>query len=448
MTGIYYSSVLLRQEFDVPFPYLNAATDLVVQTGGSTASFTEVRPGRIRLAAPYTGDVSITRKTPQADPVVTFTNDSSWLAEDVNRALTQIRFGVEEVASRLDQSGVSLGSTSLPEPGSNDLFAVSTTVNIGGTPTVVWRTKTASEAATLLGVGVAIPTPVSGERMIFTNLSTNTYELVDKTTTKTRLGISQYQLESPISIGNGVVMSNGAKNGYLLVSLDDFKTSLGLLSAAYANTGTLVGNVVSLIQGASTPALPAVSGEYLTNVAKPVQWVRYVNATQASLTVPSDNSPVATLVGGTSFAQTSVGQTFATPPGGSVPTDRIRLTPGMYRADIEQIVKVPQGTDMLGYQLLVSLRDPANTGTDATNASPNFTSSQRFNFPRFSSINYYTSICWTVTFRIDAGSNADFLLRIRQVTGLSSLDIGGASTDFGGPTYTSPFARVTITKIA
>ena len=67
-------------------------------------------------------------------------------------------------------------------------------------------------------------------------------------------------------------------SGYELVNASTARTQLGLGSAATLNVGTAVGQIPQIVSGTGGPALPSLSGENLTGLAKAIDTCVIVKA--------------------------------------------------------------------------------------------------------------------------------------------------------------------------
>jgi hypothetical protein len=276
-----YTGDGVEDTFIVPFPYI-VSTDLLVYVDGVAATFEVTSDTEITLDdVPGNGtEITIRRETDIDDAVVTFTDPGALLADNLNDAINQVRYAVQEAHTRIDTavlSGDGSGAD-VPTPSAADRMLVSV---VDGA-SFAWASKTVAQVQTLLGIGSIVPTPVAGSKFIVTDASTATYELKTVSEVIELLGISSDELPDPTGLPNQIVVSNSGGTGFTLYTAASLRGLLGLGTAATKNVGTSVGNVVEVISGGSYgAALPALYGGNLTGIARAldyVQWARNAGA--------------------------------------------------------------------------------------------------------------------------------------------------------------------------
>jgi len=321
--------------FTVGFPFLRK-TDLDVRVAGVVTPFTLSGEYVVIDPAPADGStITIQRITDINEAINDFTDGSAWLGDDVNRGFQQTLFALQEFETRLDGTG-----TGLPTPAGADRFLVS---NVSG-----WEQKTAAQVATLLGVGTgSVPAPVAGNLFLITDDNDPGYVLVPPSEARRVMGLGQWQLPNPEGRPSQFILSNPSGTDYYLAIPSEIRQLLGYGTAAFRNTGVSAGTVPEIVSGASTPALPAISGEFLTNVQKPVGFVLaeiYVSSSQSALSLTSTSQAWVNCMSGTNAA------TFVTSP--ATPSwltrvgDFLRLAPGKYWVEAEPILFTDSNQNM------------------------------------------------------------------------------------------------------
>jgi hypothetical protein len=255
--------------YEVPFPFLRGA-DLVATVDDVVTTFVRPNASTIEFsAAPANGaEIIISRETEIEEPAVDFSDGSAIYANDLDGMSQQLIYALQEVQNRID--GIEGGAGGdLPTPAGNERFLIS---NNSGS----WDQKTVAQTQSILGVGNAVPAAASGNKFLVTNLSTATYELQTVAQIQTLLGVGASQLPDINGRANNFLVTTSAGTAYNLVTPATARTNLGLGNAALLNAGTSVANLVQLIAaGGGGSALPAVSGENLTNIAQAQDYVLY-----------------------------------------------------------------------------------------------------------------------------------------------------------------------------
>jgi hypothetical protein len=321
--------------FAVGFPFLRK-TDLDVRVAGTPVSFTLAGEYVNITPAPGNGlAVTIQRVTDIADTVNDFTDGSAFLGDDLNRGFQQTIFALQEFETRLDGTG-----SGLPTPAAADRFLVS---NVSG-----WEQKTAAQVATLLGVGAgSVPAPVAGNLFLITDDNDPGYVLVPPSEARRVMGLDQWQLPNPEGRPSQFILSNPSGTNYYLAVPSEIRQLLGYGTAAFRNIGVAAGQVPEIVSGASVPALPAISGELLTNVQKPVGFVLaeiYPNGSQSALSLTS--TAQAWVNAQSSTNASSFVTSPATPAWLTRSGDFLRLSPGKYYVEAEPTLFVNSDQNM------------------------------------------------------------------------------------------------------
>ena len=104
-TRVRYTAAGTGREFDIPFPYLEAA-HVKVLVRGLPAAFAWVTPSRIALATtPASGEaVDIRRETPVASQLVDFQDGATLTAEELNTSAKQLLFCQQELLDGYQKS--------------------------------------------------------------------------------------------------------------------------------------------------------------------------------------------------------------------------------------------------------------------------------------------------------------------------------------------------------
>lgn len=104
-TRVRYTAAGTGREFDIPFPYLEAA-HVKVLVRGLPAAFAWVTPSRIALATtPASGEaIDIRRETPVASQLVDFQDGATLTAEELNTSAKQLLFCQQELLDGYQKS--------------------------------------------------------------------------------------------------------------------------------------------------------------------------------------------------------------------------------------------------------------------------------------------------------------------------------------------------------
>lgn len=272
-TQVTYTATAAQTDFTIPFPFLRD-TDIKVyiQASGSgpftqTTAFTVPDTGTMRLnSGASAGDkVRIARSTAVDSPIVDFTDPADLTSDNLDQAVAQPRYKVEELQLAVNSLDLTL-SAAVPGATAADQWLVSAPDGLGGWD---WEVTSLAAAQALLGGAGGLPSPLSGNQFLITNLSTSTWELATIAQVKTLLGISASAptVPSPSGNPNSFLTTNSGGTAYQLSTVADARTLLGLGSAAYVNTGTAAGNAVILQAGSTYGALPTIEKGGLVGVA-------------------------------------------------------------------------------------------------------------------------------------------------------------------------------------
>lgn len=324
--------------FTVPFGYLDRDHVKIYVDGVLTTAYQWTTATQITFdSAPANGTANILlkRETPVDDLTVEFDDSSAWLAGDVNNANLQALYRLEELQYNIDNLETAPpASDALPSVAAADSFLVSVVSGSG----YDWAVKSLAQTQSILGLGSfpAIPAAASGSRFLMTDASSAVYELNTLADTRTILGIPSGGFTIPSGQPNRWMVTNSAGNDYEIITVESARTRLGLQGAAFYPVGTSVNSVVALVAGSgATPALPAVSGENLTNVAKLsggyAVWAR--DGGSSGTSTLSDTTWTNTSAG---VASAYTGPTGTGITGVSAGTYGVSLPPGRYRVVAEQ----------------------------------------------------------------------------------------------------------------
>ena len=327
--------------FPITFEYARP-TDLRVYVGGVSVSFAIEGSDAVVTPAP-SGTVLIQRVTDIINPVVEFTNSSSLYAENVNDALDQCRFAIEDLGVIVGSGGVPSGggggTSNVPNPTAATQF-ISSDPSGGG---FIWAVKTKAQMQTLLEINPAgtsdsrLPNPTGANSFLLVNAAGNAYALTSVAAVKTLLGVPTVTLPTIAGRANHVLMTDGSGSSYVLNDATSVRSALGLGSAAQANLGTAVGNVVQLVSSGSGPALPAISGINLTGVAKEPVTAIFQRTTAFTTSVGS--------FGGYAIMSQGLSAVGTPPSWAAVASTGITLQPGTYQVQADYVSGGGFGSD-------------------------------------------------------------------------------------------------------
>lgn len=326
--------------FPITFEYARP-TDLRVYVGGVSVSFTIEGSDAVVTPAP-SGTVLIQRVTDIINPVVEFTNSSSLYAENVNDALDQCRFAIEDLGVIVGSGGVTGGgggTSNVPNPTAATQFIASDPSGGG----FIWAVKTKAQMQTLLEINPAgttdtrLPNPSGANSFLLVNGAGNAYALTTVAAVKALLEIPTVNLPAIAGRASHVLMTDGSGSTYVLNDPTSVRSALGLGSAAQSNIGTAVGNVVQLVSSGSGPALPAISGINLTGIAKEPVTAIFQRTTAFTTSVGS--------FGGYAIMSQGLSAVGTPPSWASVASTGITLQPGTYQVRADYVSGGGQGTD-------------------------------------------------------------------------------------------------------
>jgi hypothetical protein len=125
-------------DFGVPFPYLRQA-DVVVKVNGVTVTPTWLNAALLRVSpAPVSGaNVLISRNTPYGTQLVTWQDNGSFKAADLQTDTRQALYAVEEARDAIDLALSTSGN--VPAPGAANVGKV---LRASGASTFVWSDET------------------------------------------------------------------------------------------------------------------------------------------------------------------------------------------------------------------------------------------------------------------------------------------------------------------
>lgn len=435
--SVTYTPSVSQTSFAVPFAYLRADRDLIVTVDGTEVDFSEEYAGQVLLdTAATSGQTVIIRRSTETDPVIVdFTDPGAVTAQNLDDAVAQARHAAEEANYRLDNLTTGTDGAELPEPSVNQQVLFSLDTGSGIVPS--W--KTLAQAQTALGVSAIVPAPVSGSRFLTTNPSTATYELHTLAEVRTLLGMNNAYLVPEPSGSLKIMFTNSAGTGYQLLPVSDLVAMLALGSAASKNTGTAVNQIPVLVSGSgAVPALPAVSGEFLTRVAPAAAYCRITSGTSASALALTDGCKP--LNGSTAAVTVSHG-THGVSVDSS--TGTITLPIGKFHIAVEQHLSILNGTAADNWlEARVSLNKVSGTFT----APNNTTSGPRMVNLRTNGGSGYRSDCLLTTFgvAVEAISEAELVVNVNDTVPADTYARRAAADLFGSV----PSTRINIWKIA
>jgi hypothetical protein len=355
--------------FTIPFPYINS-TDIVVTDDGTTVAATIIGSvANLGYAAIAGHIIKIARETEVESPRALFTDPSAILASDLNVNVSQSLYRLQELETSIESLGTGTGSGNLPIPAGTSRFLVSEPDGLGGNR---WAQKTTGQVSSILGIsGSIIPSPTAGIKFLVTDASSAVYELATIAEAKTALGIGASQLPDPNGFANGFITTNTAGTAYELNMASTARSRLGLGSAATLNTGTSVGTIPLLVSGASSAALPSVSGENLTGVNKTIDYAMWERKVQTTLPVSSGANVIDAWTSVTHSSGNPVVATISPATSGWIALDptlqnRLRLNPGTYYIKAESVVWNANAAAVLSFYTWTDAGAAISPGGSAT----------------------------------------------------------------------------------
>jgi len=256
--------------FSVTFPFLSSA-DLDVRVNNTNVSWTyNSTTQKVDLVdTPANGaQVVISRQTDVTSPDVTFTSPANLTADNLNSAVLQPLYRLEELD--IEIAALTLGTASTL-PGTTQagdwLYSVS-----DGSGGYLWSSVTTAQAQSILGVNASTANSVPDASASFKVLAAegSTYSLVDPADLRTQLGFQLRQLPTTPPSGSNQfissVLQSDGQYDWALVTAASVRAGLGLGSAAQLNAGTTANTLVQLD---SSGRLPALDASLLTNVPTP-----------------------------------------------------------------------------------------------------------------------------------------------------------------------------------
>lgn len=254
MTSSSFVATASQTEFVIGFPFLSAAHIVVEVDGVATTSFT-VSGTTLTLSAPLlTGgeEVVLSRRTPIDQPLAQFANGSSLRASEMNRAILQILYNLQEAETLANAGLLKNGGGTAWNAESLPMRSLGTPVNLTDAATKAYVDALASESGIL-------PSPVgqNGKGLIVTSDVLQYQDIsgalqVFKLPPQTETVVGQ--------VGGFVCPVEGG--GVSLTSTDWTRSSTKIPLAADFNVGTFSGGTVSL--AGSDILLPV--GKYLVEV--------------------------------------------------------------------------------------------------------------------------------------------------------------------------------------
>ena len=295
-TYVTYTGDGTTTRFPVTFDYARP-TDLIAYVNDiSVLFYIEGTDAVIDPAPAGAATVLIKRNTDIVNPLVVFRNSSSLYAENINSAIDQCRFSIEEIKQTIEGTGVPTGgggggggggTSNVPNPTAATQFIASDPSGGG----FVWNIKTKAQMQTLLEINPAgtsdsrLPSPSSANTFLIVNPAGNAYQLASVATVQALLGVPTLTLPAINNRVNHFLVTDGSGATYTLSDPAAVRSVLQLGTAAQTNVGTAVGNTLQLVSSGSGPALPAVFGGNLTGIAKAIDFCMYERA--AGVTVLS-----------------------------------------------------------------------------------------------------------------------------------------------------------------
>lgn len=254
MTSSSFVATASQTEFAIGFPFLSAAHIVVEVDGVATTSFT-VSGTMLTLSAPLlTGgeEVILSRSTPIDQPLAEFANGSSLRASEMNRAILQILYNLQEAETTANAGLLKNGGGTAWNAEGLPMRTLGTPVNLTDAATKAYVDALASEAGVL-------PSPVgqNGKGLV---ISGDVFQIQDISGALQAFKLPP-QTDTVLGQVGGFVSPVGL-SGTSLTSTDWTQTSTKIPLAADFAVGTFSGGTVSL--AGSDILLPA--GKYLVEV--------------------------------------------------------------------------------------------------------------------------------------------------------------------------------------
>jgi hypothetical protein len=272
--------------YTVPFGYINQ-TDVSVTVGGAATPFVwQGEQSIILSAAPEAGqNIIVSRTTDITLPLVNFVEASTLQETDLDGAVQQVLFGLQEVrdsqtALQTFVTSLTLSAGNLPPPTEYYQFLVSTTDS--------WAVVDLGTVKTILGLddsgaaGVPDPGTTAGQFLISNDH--HGYDLKSASDARSAIGVgTSATLNRPTTLGYDDDTNLGTAAFYNIGNAtagDDFiplNKYLGPAARKYTTVTDLhSGRLVETIDiGGGTIGLPAIDGSQLTGIFKGGKYAKF-----------------------------------------------------------------------------------------------------------------------------------------------------------------------------
>jgi hypothetical protein len=267
------------------------------------------------------GEIVIRRKTPAGVLLVDFSFDSPTSPEANNLAYRQALYAAEDLSETIANLTFGTDSDLIPAPTETDRVLVSRINGMG----FQWQSVPLAEILPLIG---DIPGPTAGFKLLGTDSTTSTYRLYNNAELS---GLLTAATGVPAPSGDSrILMTNTAGDIYVLASLGQLYSQLGLGTAARLNGGTQVGNVVVIESGdGGVPSMPAIDVGAMTGVGREIDYAKFARTLSANITLTNGTNLFA---GGTVTQGPNDGAWISN---SGFPTTGVTLQPGRYWVHVE-----------------------------------------------------------------------------------------------------------------
>ena len=319
--------------FPITFPFLRVE-HVLVYVNGVQSSWTESNGSVVLSPAPTAGaEVIVRRVTPASPILVTFSLDNQTSPTALNEAYLQALFAAEDTAETVENLNLTLGADQVPLAVAADRLLVSRPIVDG----FQWQAVEASEVIPLV---TGIPLPTAGFKVLGADEATADYRFYTAAELAAYLGGSS-TVPAPTT-PNTVLMTNAGGTAYVLTTVTQLSSLLGLGTASKKNVGTAQGQIPELgpVVG-GVGSMPAVHVGDMIGVAPEPDYALFAVTLGSAVACPNNKN----LTEGGSITQGPNSGAWISPSTGA-PAPGFLLQPGKYKIEFEAQFPNPSGSSL------------------------------------------------------------------------------------------------------